>query len=128
MKQLLDIFGDVKPFLELNTYVSLATRGKLLTMLNDQQQKPYLMVELAVTIDAGMPFVKATYNLEGDGPLPLSFYETSSALNVAARQASYPNFQPVAIQMSEGMHSWNSNSFNIQSHVFSRVLSITFSS
>ena len=69
--------------------------------------------------------MKATYNLEGDGPLPLSCYETSSALNVAARQASYPNFQPVAIQVSEGMHSWNSNSFNIQSHVFSRVLSIT---
>ena len=102
LKQLLDLFGDVKPFFELNTNVSLATHGKLLTMLNDQQQKPYLMVELAVTIDAGMPFVKATYNLEGDGPLALSCYETISALNVSARQASYPNFQPVAIQVSEG--------------------------
>ena len=33
------------------------------------------MVELAATIDAATPFVKATYNLEGDGPFALSCYE-----------------------------------------------------
>ena len=102
LKQLLDLFGDVTPFLESSTDISPATRGKLLTMLNDQQQRPYLMVELAVTVDAAMPFVKATYNLEGDGPLALSCYETISGLNVAARQAHYPNLQPVARQVSEG--------------------------
>ena len=102
LKQLLDLFGDVTPFLESSTDISPATRGELLTMLNDQQQRPYLMVELAVTVDAAMPFVKATYNLEGDGPLVLSCYETISGLNVAARQAHYPNLQPVARQVSEG--------------------------
>ena len=54
------------------------------------------MVELAATIDAATPFVKATYNLEGDGPLALSCYEAISALNVAARQADYPNLKAVA--------------------------------
>ena len=60
------------------------------------------MVELAVTIDAGMPFVKATYNLEGDGPLALTCYETISTLNAAARQAYYPNLMSVASQISSG--------------------------
>lgn len=54
LKQVLDLFGDVLPFLEENTGFSPATRAKLLDMLNDPQQKPYLMVELAVTIDTGI--------------------------------------------------------------------------
>lgn len=37
MKQLLELFGDVVPFLD----ISPATRGKLLSILEDQQQKPY---------------------------------------------------------------------------------------
>ena len=40
-------------------------------------------------------FVKATYNLEGDGPLALTCYNTVSALNVAARQAHYCNLWPL---------------------------------
>ena len=87
MKQLMVLFGDVQPFLEEDTSVSPGTRGKLLAILQNPQEKAHLMVELAVTIDAGMSFVKATYNLEGDGPLALTCYETISALSVAARQA-----------------------------------------
>ena len=102
MKQLLDLFGDVLPFLELNTSISPATRGKLLSILHDPHEKSHLMVELAVTIDAGMPFVKATYNLEGDGPLALTCYEAISTLNAAARQAYYPNLMSVASQISSG--------------------------
>ena len=61
------------------------------------------MIELAVTIiDAGMPFVIATYNLEGDGALALIFYKTISALNVAARQADYHNLVAVASDISLG--------------------------
>lgn len=33
-----------------------------------------LKVELAATVDAMRPFVQATYNLEGDGPLALVAY------------------------------------------------------
>ena len=32
-------------------------------------------MELAIPVDVGEVFVKATYNLEGDGPLALSTYE-----------------------------------------------------
>ena len=62
MNQLMDLFGDVQLFLEEHTSISPATRGKLLAILQNPQDKAHLMVELAVTIDAGMPFVKATYN------------------------------------------------------------------
>ena len=102
LKQVLDLFGDLLPFLEEHTDFPPATRGKLLGMLNDPQQKPYLMVELAVTIDAGMPFVKATYTLEGDGPLALTCYETISTLNNEARQAHNPNLKAIVQQLSSG--------------------------
>jgi len=49
-----------------------------------------------------MPFVKATYNLEGDGPLALTCYEPISALNVVARQADYHNLAAVASHISSG--------------------------
>ena len=96
MRQLVELFADVEPFLEMHTDISPATRGKLLSMLRDDDEKKYLMVELAATIDAATPFVKATYNLEGDGPLALTCYEAISALNVDARQAQYPNLEAVA--------------------------------
>ena len=57
----MELFADVQPFLETHTVISPATRGKLLSMLSDDEEKKYLMVELAVTIDAAAPFVKATY-------------------------------------------------------------------
>ena len=69
-----------------------STIEKLLSVLRNPQEKKLLQVELAVTVDAGMPFVKATYNLEGDGTLALTCYDTISTLNISARQAHYPNF------------------------------------
>ena len=102
MNQPLKLFGDVLPFLEENTGLSPATQGKLLSILHDPQQKSYFMVELAVTVDAGMPFVQAMYNFEGDGPLAFTCYETISALNAAARQAYYPNLRAVTSEISSG--------------------------
>ena len=101
INQLMELFGDVQPFLEEVT-VSPATVKKLLAILSDPLQKAHLMVEIAVTIDAGMPFVQATYKLEGDGPLTLSCYETISALNSAARQAYYPNLNAKASEIACG--------------------------
>ena len=102
MNQLMVLFNDVQPFLEEHTSISPATRGKLLAILQNPQEKAHLMVELAVTIDAGMPFVKATYNLEGHGPLALICYETISTLNVAARQVDCHNLAAVACRISLG--------------------------
>ena len=39
-------------------------------------------MELAISLDAGEPFVKATYQLEGDGPLVLSAYEEITVLTL----------------------------------------------
>ena len=61
-------------------------------------------MELAATIDAGLPIVKCTYNLEGDGPLVLSCYDTISALNIAARQAHYPNLDAIAGHIAANAH------------------------
>ena len=72
---------------------------------------PATVVELAATVDAGLPFVKCTYNLEGDGPLVLSCYDTISALNMAARQAHYPNLDAITgliAARKEVYTAWNS--------------------
>ncbi len=68
-------FGDIGPFLEENRELSQATRTKLLDMLKNTQLKAYIQIELAAIIDAGDTFVKATYKLEGDGPLAFQCYE-----------------------------------------------------
>jgi len=67
-------FGDVESFLR-NDDICLVTFSKLLQIMCDVQKKLTLQGELAAVIDIGIHFVKATYDLEGDGPLVLSFYE-----------------------------------------------------
>ena len=41
--------------------------------------------------DFGEPFVKATYNLEGDGPLALNAYEEITKLNAVISTQHFPN-------------------------------------
>ena len=96
----MEMFADVTPFLDTNADLAPATRAKLLSILKDPQKLPFLQVELAVTVDAGMPFVCATYNLEGDGPLVLKCYEEISCLNAAVTQAHYPNLQAIINSIS----------------------------
>lgn len=50
-----------------------------------------LHLELAAVINAGQYFVKATYQLEGDGPLILQVYEEISKVRAVIRSAHYPN-------------------------------------
>ena len=82
-----------------------ATRKKLLERLDDPSKKAYLELEIAVIVDAGMPFVQATYRLEGDGPLALLCYEVISSLTTAVNlmpMPHYPNLQAVARRLSGG--------------------------
>ena len=67
MNQVLQQFGDIEPFLKDHDDVSPATRTKLMQILSNPQQVSFLKLELAAVIDIGSYFVKATYNLEGDG-------------------------------------------------------------
>jgi len=62
------LFGDVLPFLQ-QTEASPATCNKLLQIFADRSKSEYLQLELAVVIDVGEPFVKATYKLESNDAL-----------------------------------------------------------
>ena len=55
-----------------------------------------------MTIDAMEAFVKATYNLEGDGPLALTTYEEIRKLFAIVSAKYYPNVTAVAKKLSQG--------------------------
>ena len=102
INQLLELYGDLDPFLRQHDDLPTVTRRKLLGHLDDHNKKVYLELELAVTVDAGKPFVQATYVLEGDGALALQCYEVISSLTTAVNLAHYPNLQAVAGRISGG--------------------------
>lgn len=99
---MLNLFGDVEPFLELLEDAGLATVAKMQSILSDSKRKELLQLELAAIVDAGQPFVKATYRLEGDGPLAFSCFEELDQLLQAVRIAHYPNVGRVAQVLSKG--------------------------
>lgn len=102
MNQVLVQYGDIKPFLLENGDVSPATRAKLLEILNDPQQQLLLKMELASVIDVGAYFVRATYELEGDGALVLTCYEHILKIRAAIQSGYYPNVQAIARQEFPG--------------------------
>ena len=87
--QLLLQFGDVVPFLDAHPEFFRATREKLLQILSDQQRLACLRIELAAVVDMGEYFVKATYHLEGDGPLVFSCIEVLTAFTASMQTACY---------------------------------------
>ena len=64
-----------------------------------------LQIELAVVIDCGEPFVKATYTLEGDGLLVLECFEVISTVQAAIHIANMPNVRAVAEKLASGVSS-----------------------
>lgn len=62
-------FGDIRPFLDELSDSCKATAQELRQMLDDPQSCLDLKIQLAAVVDVGVHFVKATYHLEGDGPL-----------------------------------------------------------
>ena len=53
-------------------------------------------MELAAVVDIGELFVKATYYLEGDGPLVFSCYERLQTVAEACRAPHFPNVRAVS--------------------------------
>ena len=94
MNQVMQQFGDIEPFLKDHDDVSPATRTKLMQILSNPQQVSFM--ELAAVIDIGSYFVKATYNLEGDGILAVSCYEELLKIRAAIALRYYPNVRAVA--------------------------------
>ena len=71
-----------------------------MAILDDPPQNRKLQIELAITIDAGEPFVKFTYRLEGDGPLTLTAYQKISTLRAAMSTEHYPNVVAVSNKLT----------------------------
>ena len=94
--QILLQFGDIEPFLTRNQDLGPTLRPKLLQMITDVNTLPYLQMELAAVVDVGEHFVKATYNLEGDGALVLRCYEEIIKIRAALQVAHYPNMSAIA--------------------------------
>ena len=105
MNQVMVYFGDLVPFLQSNPELSPATRRKLLDMLNDPNVNAHIRIKLAAIIDAGAPFVKATYKLEGDGALALYCFEILNTIVSSIQVAHYPNVHAIATILSGGSHA-----------------------
>ena len=103
MHQVLQFFRDIQPFLAENAHMSPATRAKLLNYFSDSNKNKLLQVEQAAIIDWGEPFVKATYKLEGDGPLALHCYEVIETIKAYIHASHTPNILAVAEMLSGGV-------------------------
>ena len=73
---------------------------QLLEIMSDPQRLIDLELELAVTVDVGQHFVKATYYLESDGPLVFSCYEKLKAVAEACQTPHFPNVRAVAVSIA----------------------------
>ena len=102
LRQVADFFGDVEPFLRENETICPANRQHLLNIIDNPQDLQDLRLELAAIVDAGVYFVKATYYLEGDGPLIFSCYEKLSAVSQAVAVGHYPITTAVAREIASG--------------------------
>ena len=98
------IFGDIQPFLTVNTDLDPSTCKKLLIILCDTAKKTLLEIEMSIVVDAGRSLVTATYNLEGDAPLALDCYEVLNTVMLSIRPAHYPNTTAVAQKITSGNH------------------------
>ena len=98
-KQLLEQFGDVEQFLQVAEVYRIAPHivSQLQAILADPEHLVNVKLELAVTIDVGEHFVKATYDLESDAPLMFSCYERFKAVAEARQAPHFPHTRAVVI-------------------------------
>ena len=98
-KQLMEQFGDVQRFIDdmVREKVAPQTSRQLADFFADLNKVISLKLELAALIDVGEVFVKATYVLEGDGPLVLSCFETLQGVCNACQNVHLPNVHAVAV-------------------------------
>lgn len=71
-------------------------------LLSDPQKPAYLKRELAAVVDVGEYLVKATYELESDGPLCLTCFEVISVLTAAIQTSHFPNLEAIARMLATG--------------------------
>ena len=76
-----------------HTDIGPKTRPKLVAYFDDPQKIRHVKLELAVVVNYGEPFVKATYNLEGVGLVALSRYTTVQEIVAFIEVDNAPNLQ-----------------------------------
>ena len=77
-----------------------SSKLKLQEIISDPPNNRKLHIELAIKVDAIEPYVKATYRLEGDGPLMLKTYEEIATALACILNQHYSNTKAVAKTMT----------------------------
>ena len=95
-------FGDIRPFLENNNDICPKTMDKLRAIFDNEVRLRDLRLELAAVVDIGVHFVKATYLLEGDGPLIFNTYQRLQEVLNACMAVHQPNVHAVATSIADG--------------------------
>ena len=97
-------FGDVTQFFYQESALAHTTRQRLLSITQDTQKNQKLQLELAAVIDAGDPFVRATYKLEGDGALIFDCFDVLSSHAASIQNGHIPNLTAISAKLSAGNH------------------------
>ena len=105
VNQLLELFGDIHPFLQVHSDLGPATRTKMLSILQDPTKRILLQLQIAIVVDAGKQFVQATYNLEENGALVLQCYKQIEAILNFIRVHHFPNTDAVIRKFCIGQPS-----------------------
>ena len=93
--------GDLESFLQRNEDTAPATRAISFCLSFLTSRENYLSILSLQPPDFGEPFVKATYNLEGDGPLALKYFEIVDAVSAGIQVAHAPNVEAIALVVSQ---------------------------
>ena len=106
IKQIVELFPDVHGFIASRTEISPATVRKLLAMLDAPQLRALVQVEMAAVVDAGELIVKATYDLEGDGPLALVAYKIIKEIEAGVALNNFPQLQALCQKLNPDNAEW----------------------
>ena len=118
-------FGDIEPFLTRNEDIGPSLRPKLLDMIRNVNTRAHLQMELAAVIDVSEHFVKATYNLEDDGPLVLRCYEETLNIRSALQIGHFQTYLPLLVYMLQMILRHSNNGVLMVCSVY-KVVSSTF--
>ena len=104
-------FGNIEHFLLRNVDLGPSLQTKLLSIITDTNSLSHLQ---AAVIDVGKNFVKATYNLEGDGALVLQCYEEITKIRAALHPGHYPNMSALHGVLLQEICRCKNNGFSME--------------
>ena len=79
------------PFFGENKDIAPSISDHLRSLLAIDKDRKKFIIESCAAFDAGEPFAKATYNLEGDGLPIFTAYSTLTGLSTTATQQHFSN-------------------------------------